>query len=135
MQVERVEGSEVLRVCRNGKRVFAEDFKKSVVGQCLGSGKSVASVAMANGVNANLVRKWIDKHKVGAQRTEPPRLLPVSVMPLEEPVPAGSSAQASTQAPDGVIEIDIGRARVRLRGVVDESGVRCVLNALMSVDL
>jgi transposase len=32
--------------------------------------------------------------------------------------------------PAGVIEIDIGGARVRLRGAVDEGNVRCVLQAL-----
>ena len=32
--------------------------------------------------------------------------------------------------PAGVIEIDIGAARVRLRGAVDEANVRCVLQAL-----
>ena len=35
--------------------------------------------------------------------------------------------------PAGVIEIDIGAARVRLRGVVDEANVRCVLQALEDV--
>jgi transposase len=32
--------------------------------------------------------------------------------------------------PAGVIEIDIGGARVRLRGAVDEGNVRCVPQAL-----
>ena len=32
--------------------------------------------------------------------------------------------------PAGVIEIDIGAARVRLRGAVDEANLRCVLEAL-----
>ena len=32
--------------------------------------------------------------------------------------------------PAGVIEIDLGNARVRLRGAVDEANVRCVLQAL-----
>ena len=32
--------------------------------------------------------------------------------------------------PAGVIEIDIGAARVRLRGSVDEANVRCVLQTL-----
>jgi transposase len=43
--------------------------------------------------------------------------------------PAGSLARV----PGGVIEIDIGSARVRVRGVVDEATTRCVLHALGSV--
>ena len=35
--------------------------------------------------------------------------------------------------PAGVIEIDIGAARVRLRGAVDEANVRCVLQALRAL--
>jgi transposase len=33
----------------------------------------------------------------------------------------------------GLIEIDIGAARVRLRGAVDEANVRCVLQALRAI--
>lgn len=35
--------------------------------------------------------------------------------------------------PVGLIEIDIGGARVRLHGQVDESSVRCVLHTLRSL--
>ena len=37
---------------------------------------------------------------------------------------------APARAPTGTIEIEIGGARVRLRGAVDEASVRCVLQAL-----
>jgi transposase len=46
---------------------------------------------------------------------------------------ATRTAGAPTRMPSGVIEIDIGSARVRVRGVVDEATVRCVLHALGSV--
>ena len=36
----------------------------------------------------------------------------------------------SRRCPAGVIEIDIGAARVRLRGAVDEANLRCVLQTL-----
>jgi transposase len=38
-----------------------------------------------------------------------------------------SAAQA---APTGVIEIEVGGARVRLRGPVDQGNLRCVLQTL-----
>jgi len=37
---------------------------------------------------------------------------------------------AATSPGPGLIEIDIGAARVRVRGAVDEANLRCVLQAL-----
>ena len=46
-------------------------------------------------------------------------------------LPAVPEATPSTMSkPVGIIEIDIGGARVRLHGQVDESNVRCVLHTL-----
>ena len=36
------------------------EFKAQVLAQCRESGASVAAVAQANGLNANLVRKWME---------------------------------------------------------------------------
>ena len=55
--VEAGEGVE--RVHRNGKRVFAETYKQSLVERCLQPGMSVSRVALEHGINANLLRKWI----------------------------------------------------------------------------
>lgn len=41
------------------RRVHAAEFKAKVLAQCREPGASVAAVALANGVNANLVRKWL----------------------------------------------------------------------------
>jgi len=58
-------------------------------------------------------------------------LLPVK---LAAPVtPTTQATAARSPMPAGVIEIEIGAARVRLRGAVDEANVRCVLQALRSI--
>lgn len=41
------------------KRRHSNDFKDELVRACAEPGVSVAGIALANGVNANLVRKWI----------------------------------------------------------------------------
>jgi transposase-like protein len=41
-------------------------------------GASVAGVALAHGINANLVRKWIDKHKAEGHPVSA-SLLPVTI--------------------------------------------------------
>lgn len=46
-------------VRQGARRVHAAEFKAKVLAQCREPGASVAAVAMANGVNANLVRKWL----------------------------------------------------------------------------
>jgi transposase len=40
------------------------------------------------------------------------------------------TAQLPMPRSPGLIEIDIGAARVRVRGAVDEANLRCVLQAL-----
>lgn len=59
-------------------------------------------------------------------------LLPVKLVGT-----VSATAQEATPphvpVPAGVIEIDIGAARVRLRGSVDEASVRCVLQALRAI--
>ena len=41
------------------RRRHSEEFRARVVAACQEPGVSVASVALANGLNANLVRRWI----------------------------------------------------------------------------
>jgi transposase len=41
------------------RRVHGAELKAKVLAQCREPGASVAPVAMANGLNANLVRKWL----------------------------------------------------------------------------
>lgn len=43
------------------RRRHSQQFKDEVIGACRQPGVSMASVALANGLNANLVRAWIAK--------------------------------------------------------------------------
>ena len=49
---------------RRKKRVHTEAFRQAVIQACCEPGASVAGVALANGVNANLVRKWMTQRGV-----------------------------------------------------------------------
>ena len=48
---------------RSWRRHSAE-FRQMVIGKCLQPGVSVAAVALAHGLNANMLRKWV---KAGVQ--------------------------------------------------------------------
>ena len=41
------------------RRVHSAEFKAQVVAACSAPGVSAAALAMANGVNANLARRWV----------------------------------------------------------------------------
>jgi len=125
---------EPLRVSRNGKRFFSEDHKRAVVEKCLVPGASVSAVALAHGFNTNLVRKWIIKHQAARALARSARaLLPVSVS--APPVRSGrmSKRGAAKRAPEltnGWIELEVGAARVILRGKVEAEQLCLVLDAL-----
>jgi transposase len=46
------------RVKRAPRRKHSKDLRSRVLAECAQPGASVAAVAMAHGLNANLVRKW-----------------------------------------------------------------------------
>jgi len=54
------------------RRRHGEEFKARLVEECRKPGVSMASVAMANGVNANLLRNWVVRQtKAGAAPVAP----------------------------------------------------------------
>jgi hypothetical protein len=63
-QIEWTDGLTVLRVLSNGNPCYATLFKTWVTKQFLRSGVSLAGVALANGLNTNVVRTWVAQHKL-----------------------------------------------------------------------
>ena len=47
------------------RRRHSPQFRAQVVSACLQPGVSIAAVALANGLNANLVRRWVKEHREG----------------------------------------------------------------------
>jgi transposase len=125
---------EPVRVSRNGRRYFSEAHKRAVVEKCLVPGASVSAVALAHGFNTNLVRKWIDKHQAARALARPAgALVPVSVLEAPRRSPTTNKRGAGKRAsepPSGWIEVEVGVARVILRGKVDAEQLRVVLDAL-----
>ena len=48
------------------RRYHPEEFKQVVIEACCEPGASVAGIAMANGVNANQVRRWLRERGIGS---------------------------------------------------------------------
>lgn len=124
-RIERV----VARGVRRGpyrKRSVPE--KRLIVEQCLAPGVSVAATALAHGINANLVRKWIRKYRAGeyGKSDHGVTLLPVTV---REAAPA-AAAMPSTPPLNSYIDIELAAGRVRVYGRVDVEALRTVLASL-----
>lgn len=126
-----VAASEPVRVTRNGRRYFGKAHKEAVIAKCLVPGASLAAVALANGFNANLVRKWVRRHlarqALGKSDT---RLLPVTVEP--EPSTGGQASTRSVHSAQcGSMQIRVGRIELVVRGAVEHELVSVVLDTLL----
>ncbi len=90
---------------------YSEAFKTQVVTAARQPGVSTAAVALANGLNANLLRRWISE-------SESPRAVVranlAGATPAEAPFVALQMSTRS-QAPEGVIHIELQRAGTTLR--------------------
>jgi transposase len=123
---------------RPTRRRHAAAFKRELVERSLQPGASVSGIALENGMNANVLFRWRREHlrassSVRHESTAQSVLLPVK---LAATVTATTTQEATTPlspVPAGVIEVEIGGARVRLRGAVDEANVRCVLQTLRAI--
>src|SRR5690348_10692953 len=61
----------VTAVHPSGRRRFETTSKERLVAACLEPGASVSRLALAHGVNANLVWKWIRQHRQAKLPTSP----------------------------------------------------------------
>ena len=120
------------------RRRHATEFKRELIERCLQPGASVSGIALENGINANVLFRWRRQHlradalmqdRGAAQAV----LLPVEVATTTATATRQEAVSSCSPMPAGVIEIEIGAARVRLRGAVDEANVRCVLHTLRAI--
>ena len=119
------------------RREHSAEFKRELVARSLEPDVSVAAIAMESGINANLLFGWRRQHldalsQAGAptsSRSPTAVLLPVSIEAGSREN-HGAPPTPPARSSSGTIEIELGNARVRLRGMVDDANVRCVLRAL-----
>ena len=102
------------------RRHHPEEFKLAVIEACCEPGASVAGVAMANGVNANQVRRWMRERGI-----EPPTRR--VAMPVLEATPAPAFVQlpmAPTMPILGDIRIEVrrGNTAIKVEWPVQASG-------------
>ncbi len=119
------------------RRQYTAAFRRELVERCQQPGVSVSAIALENGINANVLFRWRREHLraisgVARHGAGQAVLLPVQLAAAITPTePASMSTRPVVL--EGVIEIEIGAARVRLRGCVDDANLRCVLHTLKAI--
>jgi transposase len=89
------------------RRRYDEPFKAEVMAECDAPGASVAKVAMAYGINANVVHRWRQLAREGAQATV---AKPREFVPVVLATPAQSEAGIA-----GDIEIELRRGAITMK--------------------
>lgn len=123
----RIEGLVRIRTA-DGRSLYNEAQKRMLIALCDRPGVSIAKAAVDNGVNTNLLHKWIRWSKRArsktAKRTAVPdrRLLAVTLAPEQIKRPLASPALASS------VEVRLARGTLHI-GSID----RTMLSALIDV--
>jgi transposase-like protein len=108
---------------RDGRSIYDRRAKQELVRRCQQPGVSVAATALAHGLNANLLRKWItmESGRRASGRSTDAVLLPVRTEPNAVPAPLPA---------DGYVEIVLAAGTIRLHGRVAAETLRVALDAL-----
>jgi transposase len=81
-----------VRVLAGGKREYAEQEKDRLARYCICSGAPIGDLARRAGVNANLLRKWVNHARVSGAQRDASSFVPVAM-------PSMAAVAASTHSP------------------------------------
>jgi transposase len=125
---ELVEGL-ILKPATNGRRTYSLAAKRALVQLCDRPGVSVAGMALAHGINANLLRRWMVQYSTTPMVSgdKAPETNGAALLPVKTTRPA--AARPSVNA-EGFIEISFMGATIRVRGAVDARVLGVVLDCL-----
>jgi len=107
---------------RDGRCVYDRQAKQDLVRRCQQPGVSVAAMALAHGLNANLLRKWITMatSRVGSSGRTGPVLLPVTT----------TESTAAPPPSDGHLEVMLPGGTIRIRGYVSRDALQMAIDCL-----
>jgi transposase len=78
------------------RRYYSPELKLHVVQICSRPGASIAGVALQNGINTNIVHRWIREHSQGMLVVQPQAFVPVTLSTESEPAPTKPVVVAAT---------------------------------------
>ena len=78
------------------RRFYSPELKLHVVQTCAKPGASIAGVALQNGINTNIVHRWIREHSLGTLVVQPQAFIPVTLSTEPESAPTKPVAVVAT---------------------------------------
>ena len=120
----------VIKQGKNGRRSYSVPAKRALAELCRRPGVSVAGTALTHGVNANLLRRWIEQYsdvKVTTAGDASSNETSATLLPVTTPMPRATRAAPGS---DSYIEITFAAATIRVRGTVDARVLGVVLDCL-----
>jgi transposase len=129
-----VEDHETVVTLKDGRtrRFRSKQERRRIVEETMKAGASVALVARAHDVNANQVFKWRRQYEQGRlELNKATTLLPVKISDTHPQLESASRRKVSRARTTGVIDIDLGHARVRIEGKADPDCVRAAVEELL----
>jgi transposase len=84
-----------VQAVRRTRREYSAELKAQVVQACRQPGASVASVAMAHGINANIVHRWLREPSRALAVARPAAFVPINLAPAAAPTDRSTLAAAS----------------------------------------
>ena len=118
------------------RRFRTKQERRQIVEETLTPGASVSRVARAHDVNANQVFKWRRQYRQGQLGLAPTAathntLLPVKISESLPTVRPAAERRRVKVRRTGIIDIDLGHARVRIEGAADPECIRAALEGLI----
>ena len=99
---------------------YTNDFKRQLIKACAAPGVSTASIALANGINANLLRRWVTEYRSNSGTGG-------SVEPESEQTPEPEFICLESEVPEHAcptsrldLHLERGEFRVSVSGSVSE---------------
>lgn len=126
----RSEPGLVRRVKADGRRVYEREAKLAIVREATQPGVSLAGVALRHGLNANLLRKWVVKHRaqaLAAIDAATPSLLPVVMGSASAPTTRSSQGRPRERTE---IEVECVRGMARFDDGIDRAVLRALIEAM-----
>jgi transposase len=115
---------------RDGRCVYDAGAKRELVWRAQQPGTSVAALALAHGINANLLRSWVTQtvRREGSKAGPSAALVPVKTVATVMATPASSTKRAVSES---AVELELPSGTVRVRGVEAAEVLRALVDGLL----
>ena len=114
-----MKASDVKLPAKKRRGRYSNEFKRELVKACEAPGVSTASVALANGVNANLLRRWVSEFRDRSRSRSP---ADISLNDRPEFIQLESEVREMT-APTSKVDMVLQRGEFRV--LVSGSSIEC----------